>query len=847
MKKLFNLHFAICVVLLALACANFIAPAQAQTTAAKQNAPAITTKLSENGRALMPIIVAADASPKVREAAQALADYLGRISGGEFKVETGAASLAADTKGIAVGLASQFGEAAKMLETDDPTRREDYILRSHASGVLVVGATELGVRHAVWDFLHRLGYRQFFPGEKWEIVPSEKNLGIAVNIHEHPDYVSRRIWVDLGMLPENKRNYQAWEARNRLGNGIDLHTGHAYSAIIRRNKAEFIKHPEYLAGPGSAKFCVSNPGLQQLVVNDIMAQIEKNPDVQSVSIDPSDGAEWNVPEGACRDGEIYKNITDRAVTLANIVAEAVTKKYPEKLVGIYAYNEHSPPPTIKVHPSVVVSIATGFITGGFTLDQLIEGWSAKATTIGIREYYAVTAWDKDLPGDARASSPSYMARTIPYFHKRGARFLNSQTSDSAGPLGLGHYVAARMLWDVDEAGRVEELKTDFLSKAFGSARAPMTEFYRVIDGSRRPLLSSDLIGRMYAQLDLAFKATDDAAVRARLHDLALYTRFSELFMAYASEAGADRQAAFEQLMRFTWRIRDTQMVHTFGLWKDLVVRDKSVKFPPGGGQWAKNDPWKSDEPFSAEQVQKFISEGVANNPLVDFEAVSFSRDLVPATPLKLQSKKVGSFVQVRGSTNLYTWIDKAPATISLQGSGGWTYSTRGPSTFSLFPLAETAGESVATQVVAPDKKPVEVLLATTFTGLHRINIQDNGGTSAVSWPKGTPMTVAMPATLYGGRWSMYFYVPKGTKVVGGSRKGGLGRILDSDGKAVKTFGRSGESGYWSVPVGPGQDGKLWMLDNMVGGVTFLTVPPYLARSADELLLPKEVVEADTPR
>ncbi len=57
--------------------------------------------------------------------------------------------------------------------------------------------------------------------------------------------------------------------------------------------------------------------------------------------------------------------------------------------------------------------------------------------------------------------------------------------------------------------------------------------------------------------------------------------------------------------------------------------------------------------------------------------------------------------------------------------------------------------------------------------------------------------------------------------------------------------KEGNPGYWSVPVAPGQDGKLWILQGMKGQIMLMTVPPYLARSADEMLLPAEVVKADS--
>ena len=51
-------------------------------------------------------------------------------------------------------------------------------------------------------------------------------------------------------------------------------------------------------------------------------------------------------------------------------------------------------------------------------------------------------------------------------------------------------------------------------------------------------------------------------------------------------------------------------------------------------------------------------------------------------------------------------------------------------------------------------------------------------------------------------------------------------------------------GYFNIPVPKGQDGTLWELQGSNVNVMLMTVPPYLARNEKELLLPKEVIEAD---
>lgn len=837
---------------LATSCAPAQSTASTRTLDATQRTAAATVakQITNNGVALVPIVVSAQGTPREKAAAQTLADNLKRISGATFTITNSAQALTTSTNGIAVGLSTRFSPAPAGFVPSDPTKSEDYLLRSHSRGVTIIGASEQALELAVWDFLYRFGYRQFFPGAKWEVVPQAGTLTATLNIFDHPDYYARSIWYGYGTLPENVADTAQWSIRNRVTRGIMLNTGHAYDAIINRHLSEFQAHPEYLTKPRQSlgnKFCVSNAGLRQLVIDDAVAQFAANPALQSVSLEPSDGGGWD--SGTCNDAQTIGSPSNRVVTLANAVATATAAQYPNKYFGVYAYNEHSPAPTIAVNPRVVVSIATAYINGGATIDGLLNGWSSKASLLGIREYLSVNAWDRDLPGQARGGNLAYLQSTIPDFYAKKSRFYSAESSDNWGPNGLGYYLASRMLWHVSDTSQIAALKTDFFTRAFGSASAEMSVFYNAIDGTNTPLLSRDLIGRMYRQLQAAFAKTSDNAVRARLEDLTLYTRYVELYYEYSQASGGARQAAFESLMRFSWRIRTTHMIHTLGLWRDLDGRDPQVSFPAGVA-WdipEPQNPWKSSVLYGSSEIQTFIAQGVANNPLLPFTAKAFSRDLIPATPLHLTSGAAGKFTMMRGTQDFYTWVG-APATISLQAAAGQIYTNRGDAVFSLFPAAETQGASVDLQSTAPDKVTRTISLTTSFTGLHRINARDANGGTVVNWTAGTPMTVesspSVPITFTGGRWTMYFYVPKGTQTVGGYRTG-EGQLLNASGQVALTMtGLNPE--YWSVAVPAGQDGKLWCLSNVSGKVMPMTVPPYLARSAQELLLPREVIQADSP-
>lgn len=230
----------------------------------------VSVKLATDGQARLAIVVSKGASERVRAAADELANYLRQITDAEFKVEKGAGS-----RGIAIGLSGGF--SANVPRTTwtagKINQREHYLLRTHEHGVWLLGATELAVEHAVWDLLFLVGYRQYFPGANWEITPRQRELSLAADAEQSPDYLARRIWYGYGTWDCNAEPYQRWCVRNRCVAGVELSTGHAYDGIVRALRAEFDKHPDYwplLDGERepvtNPKPCLSNPKVRALFV-----------------------------------------------------------------------------------------------------------------------------------------------------------------------------------------------------------------------------------------------------------------------------------------------------------------------------------------------------------------------------------------------------------------------------------------------------------------------------------------------------------------------------------------------------------------------------------------------------
>lgn len=810
----------------------------------------VTVELARDRQAILPVVVGPKGSEATRSVAAELAAYLGRISGATFQVETGDGS-----RGIVLGQPGDFDRLPFAIAFDGgPFGREDYVLRSQRQGLYLLGATELAVSHAAWDLLYRLGYRQFFPGETWEVVPHCELLRIALDDRQSPSFHARRIWYNWGLWGYNDQPYRQWCQRNRAVKGFDLNSGHSYESIVAANRAEFDKHPEYyasLAGQrrfrgGDTKFCIANQGLRELVVDHAVRFFQSRPQADSISMDPSDGGGWC----ECVDCARLGSVSDRVVTLANEVAERINQlDLGAKYVGLYAYNQHCAPPHVRVHPNVIPSATTAFITGGYTFDQVIQGWQAQGATLGVYDYLSVVDWDWNLPRGGAAARPAYLASFLPRIHARGIRFYDAESGDCWGPCGLGYYVASRILWDVSEAQQIDSLIEDFLTKAFGTAREPMREFYRLIteDTQRRP--PSDIVGRMYRHLDAARTATSDPQVLRRIEHLVLYTRHAELYYAYANGSGT-----VEAVATHAYRMRKTMMVHSYGLWSRLISQQAAL---------TPNHPLKDESPFSPAELAMIVREGIANNRPVDpgFEGVAFSKKLVPAAePLKLAEAPVGRFPSEPQDRQRYEiWIPEGESVLDLKITVQRVWANRTPKISLYSPLEVTLDAVASAEDYHPDGKEYAIQLKTPHAGLHQVETVDGGDFTRIQWPQGMPVTIESGidtphvTSHFRGAWTLYFYVPKGTSLVGGwaARVANWaprisGRMLDAEGRELLDFAKS-EDGWFAVPVPEGQDGRLWKFENSQGVRLLMTVPPYLARSPKELLLPKEVVAADAHR
>jgi len=717
---------------------------------------------------------------------------------------------------------------------------EAFLIRAAGnSNLWIVGNSSLALDAGVYTYLEKLGCRWYFPHEAWRIIPRRSNIVLTAEILSKPDYESRRIFLAYGTRSKVADAALAeWNRWNRMSGSFRAQTGHAYPAIVNRNKAEFEKHPEYfaiLANGGrdtnrvaaARKFCVSNEGLVQLCIADAFRQFETSPETMMISLDPSDGP------GSCECDDCKKigTVSDRVFHLANRVAKAVGEKYPGKWVGLYAYSSHLMPTSLKLEPNVYVMLATAFNSTPYTIDQLIELWGKRVTKLGIREYYGVMAWDFDMPGQPRGARIGYLGKSIPHFHSLGANAMTAESNIGWISRGLGHYVAAKLLWDV--RADVPALCDDFYAKCFGAARPPMEELFQRWQRNRNPVPTShDLAIWLRLTDDGARLATDDPT-RARIEQIKYYLHYVALYHDYRNAIGDKvERTAYEDMLRYAWRVKDLGVCASYPLARRLA----NSKAPTPAHKF--NNPkcvWCDETPVTSAELETLFRADLAKyQEIQGLKVVAYSNVFKP-----LDDRRGGVFAEnaFRGPHEFIVRIGTEAATLRV--ASDFVYGRGYETTAKFYSIAEEIDDEADTPVYE-QKLPGnlafhEVNLATLKPGTYRLVLDDRrSGFKVVT--DGLQLSIRADAAnkvWTSNRSDFYFYVPPGTRKF----------VIVADGPMTVQKPKGGKQEFSAkqslreVDVKEGEEG-LWKILEQRGKFYFLGIPPYVALAPQQMLLPE---------
>lgn len=802
--------------------------------------------LAKDGKARLPIVLAPDSGEKMLSLANELKGHLDRITGGNFQVVPELQKPA-----IVLGTRTQFPDLlSEPVKGEAPTWRERYRLVAQKGSLYLIGETDLAVQNAVFDLLDTLGYRQFFPHPAWEIVPKIPGLSIAVDRIGEPGYSARTLFYGTVSDRKLSRIFRyskivsamgQWRRKNR-GQSMSVNTGHVWHRMASRYAGEFAAHPEWISGkqtkPWTApdikdwKFRVENEELRKLLRQDIADTFDANPETMTYSIDPTDGVGWpeDSPIGTPSDQMVY---------LANDLVASIKDKHPDKKIAFYAYHMHSPPPSLKLDGSAIVNVATGFIRGGYTVGQLLKGWKDKGAELGIRDYINVFFGSWDLPGNQNylGFSPDHAHDYLAQYHKDGARYWIAETDSAWGAIGLGTYVAFRTLWNPVNGPSVQELREDFLTKSFGPVAKTVRPFFEAIDPKNKPLLSSDLMGRMYDPLLAALKANPEPAAKVRVQQLLSYTRFAELMYQYRNATGPERVEAFRELGEWALRYRDDQMFSSIGIFQTIGFREDDLKAT--AEDLLENE--ARFQPLSDGDLVQLATDRARQSLRMTFTPVVFSNTLVRGDFPSKSGQKVYELSRIQ----TLLWLADKPGSeleLTIRGLGGRPASPP-PISVKITHVDDVLDEPSDSQEVVPDGEWHTAKLRAAMAGLHRVAILDPSNYLEIQWPSGTPIVFPFGQVLHGMPrtkgvpYSGWIYVPVKADHIAGYSEAPGGKILSDAGQVVHDFTRAKGTNYFDARITPSDKPRVFKLENLTGKIMLMTTPPYMARSPEELLIP----------
>lgn len=616
-----------------LLCVSFLFEA----TAVNAEVVSQPVTLVKNGVAQLPIVVGSVTAP-----GDELKERLKQMTGADFRI----ANAGTDQIGLCVGLDTDF----PWLKVSDAQKlgEEGILLKSDGKSIYLIGHQPLGVQHAVTTFLHRLGYRWFFPGEVWEVIPKMETIDGVWNERHTPSFKTQRsIWYGFGAYGRGRQELADWRRHNRMGGPIEVSIGHTWHGLDP--ETDFVKHPEWFAlvdGKRAAtKPCYSHPEVHARAIRTALQQAARGK--KMISMSPPDGLDYcecdrclavfqgGEPFAAhgtkfakCPDGTLANVTSETLFAFVNDVATAVADKYPETLIGCYAYSAYSHPPSFELHPNVYLQTTTAFRRTPLSLKEQMTDFGKKTAQLGIREYYSVFQWDWDYPDPGKVV-PSELHRDLRFFHEHGATAINAEASNNWAPRGLGYYVASQLMWNID--ADVKEIIRDFYQQAFGPAAKPIERYYVRWYGREVAVLdqTNDVPEQMIlyekgtinvAALRAAFQDLDEArrltekvkGCRKRVDHLRMYAHYLILrYKLQQAEGSGSEQRILDAIRAETvygGRLTNTNMLHSRPLIGKAFLRrfrkhTKLLQAVPEAQQWG--NAWRQvGEPPSREELDQ---------------------------------------------------------------------------------------------------------------------------------------------------------------------------------------------------------------------------------------------------
>ena len=274
---------------------------------------------------------------------------------------------------------------------------------------------------------------------------------------DHPEYYAL-----------NKDGIRSWQ-----GGQLASQNGFKASETMTRNEASAFRN--------TLNLCWSNPEVQRIATETVLRWFELCPETKMISVIQGDGTDSS---DLCQCDNCKKfglSCTDRYLRFVNILAKAVGKKYPDKLILAWAYCMTIDPP-VKVipEPNVIISYCVCAALWGQNGSPTETSILAPACAGGRA---GVSNWRKSgIPLGCALYFPSFYeaAAKMRFFGGAGATTIFHVYANSNDY--LTSYIMRKLAWDLGMD--VEPVIDRFMAYYYGPAAPAMRQYFNLIEEKR---------------------------------------------------------------------------------------------------------------------------------------------------------------------------------------------------------------------------------------------------------------------------------------------------------------------------------------------------------------------------
>ncbi len=578
--------------------------------------------LVERGQARATLVVGTDPSEQAQGAAQELQSYLQRITGAQLPIAARPGSGA----NVLIGQAAARDAAAR-LGLPLPTGQtylfndEGYVIASDGETLILAGnETEPyeGTYFAVYDFLHSLGCRWYFPGEFGEVVPRRATVTVpALRRTVRPDMRVRDTWYSghLATTAQQQEEFRIWKRRNRMSRtALWLHCADPNARFLQNpvddstyrllpKEKYWETHPEfYSLNPGGTRnerfLCMANPGALQAAADTVAEYFRDNPNHHTFAFSPPDAPVLcHCP--ACTEamhggygGEGEGEVSDAYFGFVFRLADEVARRCPNRWVASMAYyNRCRPPEGVEgKRKNLLIQLAS---IQQCALHSYTDPRCASRQEFGAMfrrwaELSAGQVFYEYAPHDwTHLQRPTWRSQGIAedyrLMKKLGGWGYSNEGQMAWLSTGLNYYVRARIAWNVDEDPAA--MIRDFCRRFFGPVATPMHRYYTTVEQALRDApvhfsspaadefftaLPRPLLDRCAAWLEQAGRLATAEPYRSRVAAFQIhFDRFNALEKARAAMARGDYAAAArfgEAMLETVARVGNSALLQDAGPW-----------------------------------------------------------------------------------------------------------------------------------------------------------------------------------------------------------------------------------------------------------------------------------------